>query len=161
MVKRQKREFFSTASKGRKKAQVIPRSVFGIPAWGLGFSKEQAVSSAMQSCQGVVQPIRIIWAPVFPVRWPDRVGELHEIFQVTSFSSGGQQTAPFPSLIMKLRGTFQCPGARHFNSLIANERDPRDFFRTSSFLPELLEISLDKGNDNFLEPHQEKPITSA
>lgn len=154
IVKRQKKEFFSTAPWEEIKAQVNPKSVFGIPAWGSGFSKEQAVSIATQSCQGVVQPIRIIWAPVFPVKWPHRVGELHEIFQVTSSSSGRQQTSPFPSLIMELPGKIQCPDAHHFNSLIANERDPRDFFRTSSFLPELLEISLDKESDNFLEPRE-------
>lgn len=91
-------------------------------------------------------PISIIWAPVFPVRWPNRVGELYE---VTSSSSGRQQTLPFPSLIMKLPGKFQCPDTCHFNSLIANERDPRDFFRLSSFLPEPLEISLDRGSNNF------------
>lgn len=96
--------------------------------------------------QGVVPPISIIWAPVFPVRWPNRVGELYE---VTSSSSGRRQTSPFPSLIMKLPGKFQCPDACHFNSLIANERDPRDFFTLSSFLPEPLEISLDSGSNNF------------
>lgn len=52
IVKRQKKEFFSIAPKGRKKAQVIPRSVFGIPAWGLGFSGEQAVSIAVPSWSG-------------------------------------------------------------------------------------------------------------
>lgn len=63
-------------------------------------------------------PVTIVWAPVSPAKWSDKLSELCETFYQEICSSSGWYQA-FPSLHMRFWRKFQFLGDHCFNSLRA------------------------------------------